>query len=82
MIWRERRQSLRVANSQNAVVMYLADLDLDGGNLGALAKRERTKCLLIIDTGSSPSLIQLGMCSELFVSNDLSPCGVIEALYA
>jgi hypothetical protein len=54
----------------------LAQLDLDGRNPTLLAKTEGTKRRLIIDTGSSVSLIQPGVCSEVVATSNLSPYGV------
>lgn len=47
---------------------------MHGGNLTALPKREGTRSLFIRDTVSSLSIIQARMCSEIFVTNNLSHC--------
>jgi hypothetical protein len=57
--------------------MYLAELELDGGSPTALAKKIKEEIFLIIHTGSGLSLIQQGLCSEVFVTNIFSTCGVI-----
>jgi hypothetical protein len=54
----------------------LAQLDVDAENPTLLARIEGTKLCLIIDKGSSASLIQPGVCSEVVATTNLSPYGV------
>jgi hypothetical protein len=57
-------------------VRYLPQLDLDGGNITLLGKIEGTKRRLIIDIGSTVSLIQRGVWGEVVATSNLSSFGV------